>query len=78
MLKVYILSLFIATSSTTYKQVDVKVVAHKHTTCDQLLEMNTKIDYLPHGVRYKGERVFMHYCKDLRGNYVSNYPVDRF
>ena len=40
-------------------------------TCQEALKNNTTIKHEPHGVRYKGKKVFEYYCKTSNGEWVK-------
>ena len=40
-------------------------------SCWEYVQQITTLDYLPEGLRYQGQQVFVHYCKGLNGGWIQ-------
>ena len=40
-------------------------------SCLEYVQQMTTSDYLPEGLRYQGQQVFVHYCKGLNGGWIQ-------
>jgi len=59
------------TGGTTYAIKKIPVMSATSLTCQEALKKNTTIEHEPHGVRYKGKKVFEYYCKTSKGEWVK-------
>jgi len=51
------------TGGTTYALKKIPIMSATSLTCKQALKKNAVIEHEPHGVRYKGQKVFKYYCR---------------
>jgi len=59
------------TGGTTYALKKIPIMSATSLTCKQALKKNAVIEHEPHGVRYKGQKVFKYYCRTSSGDWVQ-------
>ena len=72
MIKFVSLFLMLLNTGASYTVKQLPVMMIPEFTCFDVIKKKVTMDYLPAGVRYKGQQVFAYYCKNtLTGKFIS-------